>query len=86
MAGYLRGWSRLPWPAVRERLGHGGPCGPLLVVSGSRDVVSRPADVRAFAAELPGAALETVQGCGHNMTFDDPEAVCAVFASVLPGA
>ncbi len=55
---------------------------PLLVV-GERDPLFPPAVLRAAAAELPGARVVEIPGCGHSPYFEAPEAWNAAVAAFL---
>jgi pimeloyl-ACP methyl ester carboxylesterase len=45
---------------------------PVLVVVGSEDVITPPAEARAMAAAIPGAHLAEAPGCGHMTPMEDP--------------
>ncbi len=45
---------------------------PTLVVVGSDDVITPPAEARAMTAAIPGARLSTLPGCGHMSPMEDP--------------
>lgn len=46
---------------------------PLLMLTGSEDLLFPPPVMRAVAAELPGAKLEEVEGSGHSIYFEMPD-------------
>lgn len=48
---------------------------PTLVVVGSEDVLTPPADSEAMAGAIPGARLVTVPGAGHLTPMERPRAV-----------
>lgn len=48
---------------------------PTLVVVGSEDVLTPPADSQAMAGAIPGARLVTVPGAGHLTPMERPRAV-----------
>lgn len=51
---------------------------PTLVVVGSRDVITPPANSRRLAAAIPGAGLTTVVGAGHSVLFQGPAAAAGI--------
>lgn len=53
----------------------GGIRQPALVLCGSEDGSTPPAMVAAFAASLPDARFELIEGAGHLPSSDAPEAV-----------
>jgi 3-oxoadipate enol-lactonase len=58
---------------------------PTLVLCGSRDVANLPA-ARALAAGIPGARLQVIDGAGHEINTERPEAFSAALAEFLPAA
>lgn len=56
---------------------------PVTVAWGGRDRLLLPRQARRAAAEVRGARVVSLPGCGHIATYDDPEAVARV---VLEGA
>lgn len=50
---------------------------PVDVVAGSASDVMPPDRARAFAAALPDAALEVVEGAGHHLELEAPERLAA---------
>jgi non-heme chloroperoxidase len=56
-------------PSVRVRT---------VVVSGSRDTLTLPARSRDIVAGIPGARLEVLRGCGHQVPFEDPHRLAAI--------
>ena len=59
--------SRVPKEAVRELTT------PLLMLTGSQDLLFPAAMMHSVAAALPGAAIEEVEGAGHSIYFEKPE-------------
>jgi 3-oxoadipate enol-lactonase len=58
---------------------------PTLVVVGSEDDPSPPAEARAMAAAVAGARLEVVAGAGHLSNLEAPEVFNGVLESFLSG-
>lgn len=56
---------------------------PTLVLCGSRDVANLPA-ARALAAGIPGARLKVIDGAGHEINTERPEAFTEALAEFLP--
>jgi pimeloyl-ACP methyl ester carboxylesterase len=56
---------------------------PALVLSGSEDLWSPPAQHATMAEAIAGAQLCIVEQCGHMSTMEQPEAVNAAFAAWL---
>lgn len=54
---------------------------PVLVVVGSDDVITPPAEAQRIAQAIPGARCVVVPGCGHMTPMEDP----AAFARELGG-
>jgi pimeloyl-ACP methyl ester carboxylesterase len=48
---------------------------PLLIMGGAEDAIRPPASQRAMAALAPHARLHILEGCGHMITLERPEAV-----------
>lgn len=57
---------------------------PTLVLWGGSDRVVTPDYGRAYAAEIPGARFEVIDGAGHHPEIEQPEAFAAAVAA-LPG-
>lgn len=53
---------------------------PTLVLAGSHDKVFAPDTLAAYAARIPGATVETVQGAGHLAPMEKPQAVALALA------
>jgi pimeloyl-ACP methyl ester carboxylesterase len=51
---------------------------PVTIAWGDRDLLLLPRQGRRAAAQLAGARLVTLAGCGHTPTWDDPELVARV--------
>lgn len=54
---------------------------PTLVVSGGEDRVVPVICARQYAAALPNATLEIVEGAGHYVDYEEPQALAARIAS-----
>ncbi|HZR15520.1 MAG TPA: alpha/beta fold hydrolase [Acidimicrobiia bacterium] len=48
---------------------------PTLVLSGTADVITPPAESRRIAATIPGARLETFEGAGHMLMLERADEV-----------
>ncbi len=64
--------------ASRARVG-----GRAAVVVGSEDRVTPPGDARVVARSLPNAELVVVEGAGHMVLYERPEAVNNVISKLL---
>ena len=53
---------------------------PALVVVGSEDALSSPADARAMAAAMPDARVAEIPGAGHLSNMENPDAFAAALA------
>jgi len=51
---------------------------PSLVICGRQDVLTPPELSEEIAAAIPGAALVTIEDCGHLSTMERPETVTAL--------
>jgi pimeloyl-ACP methyl ester carboxylesterase len=58
---------------------------PALVVRGSESALLSADGARAFAEELPGAALVEIEGAGHHVLLDRPDALARAVAQYLEG-
>jgi pimeloyl-ACP methyl ester carboxylesterase len=47
---------------------------PTLVISGTADLLTPPAESRRIAARIPGARLELVERAGHMVMLERPDA------------
>jgi pimeloyl-ACP methyl ester carboxylesterase len=56
---------------------------PVLVVAGTRDLLTPARAAAAFAALIPGARLVTLEGAGHTMMSEDPDGVLAALRGFL---
>jgi pimeloyl-ACP methyl ester carboxylesterase len=56
---------------------------PTLVVGGADDALTRPAELRALAAGIPGARLALLDGAGHASAWEAPGAFAEVARPVL---
>ena len=57
---------------------------PAVLLSGERDTLVPPADVRAAAARIPAGRFEAVPDAGHWLVRDAPDRVVAAFARLVP--
>ena len=48
---------------------------PVLLISGSRDVMTPPKAARSIAEKLSGARTVLVEGSGHDLMAEQPDAV-----------
>ena len=46
---------------------------PVMIVGSEDDAMVRAADLRAMAAQVPGAKLEMISGSGHMIPLEAPE-------------
>jgi pimeloyl-ACP methyl ester carboxylesterase len=58
---------------------------PVLVVVGSEDPITPPDDVRAWAAQIPNARVEVVEGAAHVPNLEQPGPFNTVLADFLAG-
>ena len=58
---------------------------PTLVVVGTEDALTPPADSEAMAAAIPGARLTTIPGAGHLSPMERPGAVAAALSEFFGG-
>jgi pimeloyl-ACP methyl ester carboxylesterase len=58
---------------------------PALVVSGTADVLTPPKYAAFLAAGIPGARLVRIEGGGHALPVDAPEALGAALAEFVTG-
>ena len=56
---------------------------PALVVSGEADLPSFMLMAEAYARGIKRSRREIIQGCGHNVTFEAPEALSAILRDFL---
>ena len=59
---------------------------PTLVVVGSQDVLTPPADSERMSAAIPGARLVTVPGAGHLTPMERPKAVAEALSEFFSSA
>ncbi|HTX92059.1 MAG TPA: alpha/beta hydrolase [Anaerolineales bacterium] len=60
---------------------------PTLVVSGTEDKITPPRFSEALASQIPGAALQTVDGAGHQLILEQPRRLAKlinIFLSTIP--
>ncbi len=58
---------------------------PVRVLVGDHDRLTPPAHARALVEALPGASLQVVEGTGHMVIVERPDAVAAAVADLLDG-
>lgn len=58
---------------------------PILIVAGSRDRMIPPKAAKALAACLPNARLEMIEGSGHALMAEKPDAVLAALRRFAAG-
>jgi pimeloyl-ACP methyl ester carboxylesterase len=56
---------------------------PVLLVSGSRDMMTPPKAARPIAEKLSGAKVVTLEGSGHDLMAEQPDAVLDALISFL---
>jgi pimeloyl-ACP methyl ester carboxylesterase len=56
---------------------------PVLVACGNADVLTPPEHAREIAAAIRGARLESIAGCGHMLTMEQPARVSALLLDWL---
>jgi len=54
---------------------------PALLLVGSEDVISPPAEMREIASAMPNAKLIEIAGAGHMTTLENPDAVSSAIRS-----
>ncbi len=74
-------WLRSP----KNMMGLAGVDKPVLVMVGSQDVVTPPANSRLIAAAVPGSRLTMVDGAGHSALFQDPAGTARLVTDFLDG-
>ncbi|MFQ5611961.1 MAG: alpha/beta fold hydrolase [Anaerolineae bacterium] len=58
---------------------------PTLVIAGSEDKLTPPKYSAFLADKIPGARLVTIEGAGHMMMLEHPQAVARAFAGFFAG-
>jgi pimeloyl-ACP methyl ester carboxylesterase len=56
---------------------------PTLVLWGASDGIVTPAYGRAYAALIPGARFQVIEGAGHHPELEQPAAFATAVASFL---
>ncbi|NTW83385.1 MAG: alpha/beta hydrolase [Chlorobiaceae bacterium] len=56
---------------------------PVLVVTGSDDLLIPPENSRILASRIPQASLEIIDGAGHNFFFEKPETTAGLVIEYL---
>lgn len=82
IAGLVRGLHRRPDPTSALEMVRAVAL-PALVLVGSEDPFTKPADARRLADMLPGATFEEIPGAGHLPPLERPEAVTSAIARFL---
>lgn len=81
--------ARLGWdpylhdPKLRKRLYR--VSAPTLIVRGAQDTLVPPAHAETYAAEIPGARLEAVEGAAHLLPIEKPAELAAVIGRFCSG-
>ena len=84
---WLGATARLGWdpylhnPKLRGRLRR--ITAPTLIVAGAEDGLVPLAYAETFAAEIPGARLEVIEGAAHWLPFEKPDELAALVRSFL---
>jgi pimeloyl-ACP methyl ester carboxylesterase len=73
--------ARLDWSPVERDMSTTRQ--PTLVLWGRQDLVLPVADAGVFAARMPDARVQVLDGCGHALTLDCPQAVSALMEGFL---
>ena len=58
---------------------------PLLVAAGADDLLTPPEHAREIAKLVPGARLESIERCGHLLTWEQPQQVNTMLLDWLAG-
>jgi pimeloyl-ACP methyl ester carboxylesterase len=58
---------------------------PTLIIWGSEDRVVPPSCAKQYAAALPNAKVEMIDGAGHLVEYEDPERVAKLIAQHIAG-
>lgn len=69
------------WPGSYDRL-PGIRC-PVLVITGTEDVIIPEKNAVLLSGRIPGARLVRVPGAGHGLQYQDPEACAGVIRGFL---
>jgi pimeloyl-ACP methyl ester carboxylesterase len=56
---------------------------PVLVITGTQDVVTPPANSRTIAAAIPGARLRLISRAGHSFLFQVPRRIASTIDAFL---
>ena len=56
---------------------------PTLVIVGSQDAISTPAEMEFIAGQIPGACLQVIDAAGHMAPVEQPEAVTTTLRHFL---
>jgi len=56
---------------------------PATIMAGAKSDVMPPASAERFAAEIPGAALELLDGVGHHVELEAPDRVAAAISALV---
>ena len=76
--------ANLKWQGTCDRLSHLKT--PTLVLTGTSDITSPPANSLAMAQRIPGAWLVQLSGGGHGVMFQYPETVSKIINLFLSNA
>jgi len=61
----------------------GGGTAPMLVLTGLQDLVAVPENALNLAKERPNTWLVGIPNCGHNMVFEQPEALIKLIVDYI---
>jgi pimeloyl-ACP methyl ester carboxylesterase len=85
----LAATAKLGWdpylhnPKLRGRLRR--VTAPTLVVAGAQDTLVPLAHAETYAAEIPNARLEVIEGAAHWLPLEKPEELAALVRAFVPG-
>jgi len=83
--GAVRGGFLAAMHSMDLRAGIGGIEMPTTVMVGSRDRLTPPARAHQIVASVPGARLITLEGRGHMLPLEDPDAVADEIIRAVKG-
>jgi pimeloyl-ACP methyl ester carboxylesterase len=79
--GTTRSWCLVGMSGMDYREGLGSISVPTTVIVGTRDTLTPPRMARVLAERIPKAELIVLQGAGHMLPLEEPEAVAAAIAA-----
>ena len=93
LAGMAKDASAMPaarWRAVLEEIrladltsAARAVCAPTLIIAGACDPLFGEAHQQALSRALPHASLVQVEGCGHNLHWEDPAYIAEAIAGMV---